>query len=517
MVFDQLRKSHYSTLAERVAGATPLDLGLPQNQLRFSLSFDLSQHGTHLIDAILARFAHKAYRGDDVGVQALAASVSFLTARKCLTARNKAFHPSYHPLKHHPQLTLDTKRVTGPLSFLNPTTAQFQTTPELATHAEPPAQTSPEIPSHRPEPIAQAEQPASSVAYKWTSRNNRKGRHTLSVNPTVSTADAEFLAPRSTASLQEVARGIWRMFTWFPVWDISYDVATMFTLGSVVWVINAFFVYLPLVRPESEFKNEELYGGGITAFIGATIFELGSFLLMAEAVNENRTGCFGWALERALSHDAEKGGGFLRLRPSKSACTHHHLNKRNLVGKGRNSHSHSWIWFPSKEDLRTHYIHDLGFLASFSQLCGATIFWVSGFTALPGIYDKMSRVCIVIFYWTPQVLGGSGFIISGTLFMLETQTRWYKPAFRTLGWWIGLWNLIGGIGFTLCPAFGYDRASWTQYQACLSTFWGSWAFLIGSAIQWFESLDKHPVEVDKTLGDEDPDGQKTGAEANDGI
>ncbi|KAF2473364.1 uncharacterized protein BDR25DRAFT_312447 [Lindgomyces ingoldianus] len=440
--------------------------------------------------------------------------------------RNEAFHPSHHPLKYLPTLKLDTKRVTGPVTFLNPTSALFQPTSNLSRHAETSAE------RHRQD---RDQQPVSAISFRWTSRNNRKGRHALAINSAVSPAEAKYLAPPITASLREIARGIWRMFTWFPVWDISYDVATIFTLGSVVWVINAFFVWLPLVWPETEFKGEELYGGGITAFIGATIFEFGSFLLMVEAVNENRTGCFGWAVERAFSHDSEKGASAFRLRPSKSACTHHHLNKRNLVGKSCNSpnktssspsspstsppastcssHSQSWIWFPSTEDLRTHYIHDLGFLASLSQLCGATIFWVSGFTALPGIYDRMSRVITIIFFWTPQVLGGSGFIISGTLFMLETQSHWYKPAFKTLGWWIGAWNLIGGIGFTLCPAFGYDRASWAQYQACLSTFWGSWAFLIGSTIQWYEALDKHPVEVDKMLND---DSQETDQEVDNG-
>jgi hypothetical protein len=81
--------------------------------------------------------------------------------------------------------------------------------------------------------------------------------------------------------------------------------------------------------------------------------------------------------------------------------------------------------------------------------------------------------------------------------MVETQTRWYKPALDVLGWHIGFWNLIGGVGFTLCPAFGYDKHSWAQYQASLSTFWGSCAFLIGSLIQLYESLQKHPVDQKK--------------------
>ena len=46
-------------------------------------------------------------------------------------------------------------------------------------------------------------------------------------------------------------------------------------------------------------------------------------------------------------------------------------------------------------------------------------------------------------------------------------------------------------------AFGYWVSSKGTYQSGLSTFWGSWAFLIGSLVQWYESLVKHPVEVEK--------------------
>jgi hypothetical protein len=104
---------------------------------------------------------------------------------------------------------------------------------------------------------------------------------------------------------------------------------------------------------------------------------------------------------------------------------------------------------------------------------GATIFWISGFTALPGIYDNLSPVAVLNgVYWVPQVVGGSGFVVSGTLFMIETQKHWYQPAFSILGWHIGLWNLIGGIGFTLCPIFGFSTVHWREYQAACSTFWG---------------------------------------------
>ena len=133
------------------------------------------------------------------------------------------------------------------------------------------------------------------------------------------------------------------MLTWYPYWDVSYLVATIFTLGSLVWVVNAFFAYLPLAQPQTEFDTEILYAGGITAFLGATIFEIGSILLMFEAVNENRTGCFGWAVERLVEGDGEKAAK-VRVRPDKDGCSHHHTNKRNLVGKRDGEYFRTCSW-----------------------------------------------------------------------------------------------------------------------------------------------------------------------------
>jgi hypothetical protein len=114
-------------------------------------------------------------------------------------------------------------------------------------------------------------------------------------------------------------------------------------------------------------------------------------------------------------------------------------------------------------------------------------------------------------YWVPQVVGGTGFIVAGVMFMVEVQDKWYvsaplcllllfttnpvqpkvlfiwtdrpqryKPAPNMLGWQVGFWNLIGGIGFTLCPAvgFGAKNSAALEYASGLSTFIGSWAFLV---------------------------------------
>ena len=438
--------------------------------------------------------------------------------------RNIAFH-SREPLKTHEALQLQHERISGPLSFLNPTRAYFHytgprgRTESLADGPAIPANEGDASRENAPKLRDRGDlQPASGIQLKWRSRDNRKGRHALLIEP-AKRDSASLFTPHVSATLGETFKGVLRMFTQFPYWDISYLVAIIFTLGSCVWVVNAFLVWLPLVKPSTEFKNEILVGGGVSAFIGATIFEIGSVLLMVEAINENRQGCFGWAVQKAFSTSGEDGG--TQVKPDQDTCSHHHSNKKNFVGKGsvakalHDNHSSSpdsngptsklanlqsvgdsWQWFPTRHDLTNHYLREVGFLASLAQFTGATIFWISGFTALPGINNKMSQGLLDGIYWVPQIVGGSGFIISGSLYMLETQHVWYKPAFSVLGWHIGFWNLIGALGFTLCgalgPAYGNSGA---EYEASLATFWGSWAFLIGSVIQWYESLDTHPVEI----------------------
>lgn len=409
----------------------------------------------------------------------------------------QAKHRDIPDLSHESALNSNPVHVTRPISFLNPTTIHYK----LASSG---AGDEGNVNSH-----SGSEDPA--VAFKWSSRNNRKGRHALTVSST-STHDNPISEIGLEVSSNKIAQGIWRMLTYYPIWNVSFDVAYLFTWGSIVWVINAMFALLPITNPSSEFPGETLYGGGISAFIGATIFEIGSIFLMIESLNESRTACFGWAVEEAFKGGSDSDNGKSsqnRIRPEKF-CHHHHVNKQNLVGKAKTRPvdqatrlpevdttppgARSWIWFPSWNEFRNHYLREIGFLACSSQMFGATIFWISGFTALPGIYNNLAPNLVTGVYWVPQIIGGTGFVVSGTLFMIETQQKWWKPAPGILGWWIGGWNLIGGIGFTLCPIFGLFPATWGQNQAAVSTFWGSWAFLIGSVIQWYESIDTHPVE-----------------------
>ncbi|KAI3322761.1 hypothetical protein HD806DRAFT_499265 [Xylariaceae sp. AK1471] len=384
------------------------------------------------------------------------------------------------------------KTHTRPVVFLNPTSRRIpKSSPAAIVDTKPVGDGADDA---KRKSTAVAASPAA-VYHLYRTRDNRKGRHAVVVTPQ-SAAKQGVSHPHATNTFKETLRGIWKMLVRYPVFDVSYDVAVLFTLGSVVWVINGFFVWLPTQYPFTEFDGEVDTAGGITAFIGATIFEIGSVLLMFEAINENRTECFGWALEEAME------GRDLLLQPDPEGCNHHHAVQHSPFTKEQSEKgkkNRHWEWWVTWPELKTHYLREIGFLACLSQFIGATIFWIAGFTSLPSIYDGLTTPVTNGVYWLPQVVGGTGFIVSSWLFMLETQTTWYTPAPKVLGWHIGLWNLIGAFGFTICGALGFaSRNEAASYASILSTFIGSLAFLIGSLIQWFESLNKYPVSIDKT-------------------
>lgn len=158
--------------------------------------------------------------------------------------RNKYFHWR-EPFKHD-NLTL--QHAEGPVNFLNPTRAHFShpvlskannndaksdktESSELNGNADIDQQSN----THRKE---ETNALAEAVKFLWRSRDNRKGRHTLLVQSPTAGEAPQYLVPRRTSHYKEVLKNIKLTFTYFPVWDISWLVAMIFTLGSCVWVIN---------------------------------------------------------------------------------------------------------------------------------------------------------------------------------------------------------------------------------------------------------------------------------------
>lgn len=143
---------------------------------------------------------------------------------------------------------------------------------------------------------------------------------------------------------------------------------------------------------------------------------------------------------------------------------------------------------------------DFGFLANAIQLYGASIFWVSTLCGVPGllpdntILTPRTSTLWIIFFWSPQILGAPAFVISGFMFMLEVWDR-PLPLF-SLGWHVGLWNMLGGWGFFWSGVFGIwaeipDGTLYQHWGTAFSTFIGSWFFLLGSYLQLLETANKH--------------------------
>jgi hypothetical protein len=321
------------------------------------------------------------------------------------------------------------------------------------------------------------------------------GRHVIAVNEATHPHITRTSHPRA------VLKGIGRMFTTYPYWDISYLVAVLFTVGCLIFIACGLLAWLPLVRPSLAKSSSETKilsdWSGWTAFVGATLFQVGAILLVLEAWNEERTGCFGWALRRAVD-----GRERLEVKPDVRRCRHHHQSRskeKKNAEKAGGEEKHQWQWYPSWHDLRTHYIHEIGFLASTILALGATVFYVSGILAIPQLYALLSPGVIYGLYYFTYLFGGVLFILSSALYILETQSKWYLPAPQLLGWHVGVWNMIGSVGWTLAAAFGYcaqvkGGEGWCEYESELALTWASIGFTIGSALLWYEAVNKYTVE-----------------------
>ncbi|KAG6873916.1 hypothetical protein C0995_009697 [Termitomyces sp. Mi166 len=138
---------------------------------------------------------------------------------------------------------------------------------------------------------------------------------------------------------------------------------------------------------------------------------------------------------------------------------------------------------------------------------GATIFEAG---SILGVFEAWNRDDVANFGWNLYILhhkntadGSSAtghpgklskqwiWFTTNTKYFHELEKAWYKPNLLSLGWHIGFWNFIGAIGFTLCGALGYGAqvSSGVNYPSSLSMFWGGWAFLIASVMQWYEAVN----------------------------
>ena len=195
--------------------------------------------------------------------------------------RNQSFAYSKEPFQNRRDLRLDEDEVDGVFSCFNPTQASFSYLGDAETVHD-----DGESEDYSQNADQSHETGESDIEYKWTSRNNRKGRHALVVHESSS-----YDSPETGAN--SVLSGIWRMFTVFNFWDISYVTAIVFTLAVAILLLNAVLSAIPYINPNWRLPPEMSYVEAALTFAGCFFFLISSFLSWLEALNADQQGCFG--------------------------------------------------------------------------------------------------------------------------------------------------------------------------------------------------------------------------------
>ncbi|KAI5363542.1 hypothetical protein Slin14017_G055060 [Septoria linicola] len=392
-------------------------------------------------------------------------------------------------------------------------------------------------------------QPREGQELLWRARDNRKGRNSIAVPrlPVDDDDDASFLplryTPRMSSKLGDIAHNLYRMATTFPYWDMSFWSGSSYTIGSALFVADGALAWGPVAFGVGfESASADKLGGPLCFFIGALFYQVGAVAAYLEAVND---GSFhGSAMRRLLDGNEEDSKKLLddKIHDFFSHVKPHrpHQNpdtkmpdvdteagwetkedrlqrpgsiypdgkmpasRRGGIDLGGDESQQSmystWRWWPTWRALREHHVYEIGYLACAIQLFGVTLYGVTAIVIIPGILTSLKPWQELAAFWVPQVVAALCFLISSTMFMLETQEKWWKPEPKVLGWWIGVWSTAGSVGFELIACFGIkalasgEEAHWAEYQSDLATMWGSSCYLIGSFLQWYEALNKNPIE-----------------------
>ncbi len=276
------------------------------------------------------------------------------------------------------------------------------------------------------------------ITVQWNSRAHRKKRfHPIFIN----------------GILQKQRQNKLKLFT-IQLANLSWWVAFLFTIGSLVWLINGIYAMWPTTPAQVENQINAW-----TAFMGGGIFIIGGIAAYLEVINRP-----------AFIHIRKPGNQKISLLLHYSSHPIKHIEKflvRRIKFELKN-----WAWW-----------------LNFIQLIGATVFFLACIIGV--LLSVIKNISVYNWFWLPQMLGSTCFFISSLMAMLEVQHKFYIPAMNKIGWWSALFNLIGAVGFFLCAYYGayYHSQAFLYWGSNLSTFIGSIAFLISSYLMMIEVIN----------------------------
>lgn len=256
------------------------------------------------------------------------------------------------------------------------------------------------------------------------------------------------------------------MATVYPYRDANWIIAILFVIGSISFTINGFFGLLPLVAPSTAFSTEATLAAPLTNAIGAALFvTAGIFTMPAIWNTANGT------IEPASSS-------------SSSSSKFEGDEEQTKTYQPALLSSPSWVWLPSwgilKDALKT-----TPFQSGAMQLVAGSVLTTSVVFGFPGVLAPDDLLGLSTFVFTPLLIGGGIFTISNIMLLLFAQERWYKPRFGSAAWQASLWNVIASILFAIT---GVLFLSGDTLGGSVASFIGSWAFLIGSVVQWYDMM-----------------------------
>ncbi|OLN97369.1 hypothetical protein CCHL11_00927 [Colletotrichum chlorophyti] len=251
------------------------------------------------------------------------------------------------------------------------------------------------------------------------------------------------------------------MLTIYPYLDMGWLVTMVFIMAAVCFSLNGIFSLIHLLNPQLDFPGRET-GTLVTLTLGSLLLALSNLMGLLAAFNVDRG----------------------TIDPKKDAPDAY---KPALLG------SEEWVWWPNWYEFRYIYWPSTAFRAGILQFLASSLFTISAIASLPGVLDLSHPNASILFLSSPQLLGGSLFVIAGLFTVFLAQDKWYIPRLLDASWQNGFWNLVGAGGFL---AVGVVTLVSKGAAVALGSLFltSGLGFLMASLIQWYIIMEYYPVD-----------------------
>lgn len=289
------------------------------------------------------------------------------------------------------------------------------------------------------------------------------------------------------------------------------QVAIVFTVACVILAANSVLSFLPNLLRGYSAPPLILYTEGVLSVLSCTLFLLGGAYAFVEIIRAKQgehlatVVCRNYGtvvVEDDVADEEEKVEAKLR-RGSIRIAVEEVLERTTSLARTISltpnekdqypAASLRWHALPTFYELRTEYFTKLEFVASLISVTSSFVFTISAVLALISIF-RTNEIATWIRY--PQLGAGAGFAVSSWLAMVQAQQSWWRPALRKMVWHANLLNLIGSLGFILCSILGLLKHNWADFGFGCTFLWGSWAYLIASAMSSYNVYRRRRVEME---------------------